>query len=206
MEVTTTPQNEVDYRSLVRPRPGHRHAGDATVVVESGKLLWVAIVDVLGHGEEAHVVAVQATNFLDRCLGADPARANPAEVLRDLHAVLKGTRGAAAGVCLLDTKSGLVRYAGVGNTVARCLGRHSSRFVSADGIVGGNMPTPREHRLTMVRGDTLLMYTDGVQDRFELADYPQLPLHNAETIVRTVIQRFGKDHDDAACIAVRYRP
>ena len=58
--------------------------------------------------------------------------------------------------------------------------------------------------MTLTPGDIVLLYTDGVKDRFQLQDYPQLLHHTAELIARTVIQRFGKDHDDASCIALRY--
>lgn len=195
-------RRRVDYYGLVRSHVGYRHAGDAAVVVEhEGKLL-AAIVDVLGHGPEAHDVAARAKLFLDNGLGPG----EPIGLLRSLHEVLKGTRGAAAGVAVLDTATGLLRYAGVGNTVIRRFGAGSDRLVSADGIVGGSMRAPREQRMTLCPGDTVIMYSDGVRDRFELRDYPQLLLQDAETIARTVIRLFARDHDDAACIAVRYEP
>lgn len=194
-------RRRVDWHGLVRPHVGHRQAGDATIVIEREGTVLAAIVDALGHGPAAHDVAVRARHFLEH----DPAP-GPVELLNGLHAALKGTRGAAAGLAVLDTATGLVRYAGVGNTVIRRFGSGSERLVSGDGIVGGSMRTPREQRMTLSPGDTVVMYTDGVRDRFEIRDYPQLPLHDAETIARTVIQRFGKEHDDAACIAVRFDP
>ena len=55
-------------------------------------------------------------------------------------------------------------------------------------------------------GDTFVLYTDGVSDRFTSQDYPGVLHHAPETVARNIVQRFGKDHDDAACIAVRYCP
>jgi phosphoserine phosphatase RsbX len=78
--------------------------------------------------------------------------------------------------------------------------------VSVDGIVGGTMRTAREQQMRLSPRDIVVMYSDGVRDHFELSDYPQLLLGNAETIARTVIRRFAKEHDDAACIALRYDP
>ena len=68
------------------------------------------------------------------------------------------------------------------------------------------MRSPREQQMTLYPRAVVVMYTDGVRDRFELRDYPQLPVHDARTITRTLIRLFGKDNDDAACIAVRYDP
>lgn len=194
--------HHVDHYGLVRPHAGYREGGDAAVVVERDGIILAAIVDALGHGPEAHAVAVRAQGFLNGGVAID----SPVDLLNGLHTALRGTRGAAAGLAVLDTATGLVRYAGIGNTVIRRFGSGPDRLVSGDGIVGGTMRTPREQRITLSPGDTIIMYTDGVRDRFELRDYPQLPLQGAETIARTMIQRFGKDHDDAACIALRYDP
>ncbi len=192
----------LDSYGLDRPHMGFRHSGDAVVIREAGPGLMAAIVDVLGHGPEAHAAAVKAEQFLRDVLDAG----DPVALLVGLHEAIKGTRGAGAGIAVLSTATGVLRYAGVGNTVIRRFGSVQDRLFSADGIVGSTMRAPREQRMTLSPGDAIVMYTDGVHDRFELRDYPQLPCQDAETIVRTVIQRFGKDHDDAACIAVRYDP
>jgi phosphoserine phosphatase RsbX len=201
--MTQTSCHRVDYYGLVRPRVGYRHAGDAAVIVAyEGKLL-AGIVDVLGHGPEAHEVAMKAKHYLDN--GLEPG--DPLELLKGLHDTLRGTRGAAAGLAVLDSAQGLVRYAGVGNTTIRRFGTVDDRLVSVDGIVGGGtMRTPREQRMSLSRRDVVLMYSDGVRDHFEWRDNPQLLRGDAEKIVRTVIRLFGRDYDDAACIAVRYDP
>ena len=201
MEVSST-CHRVDYYGLVRPHVGYRHAGDAVVVVEHDCKLLAAVVDVLGHGPEAHDVATKAQHFLENGLRSD----DPLEVLKGLHGTLKGTRGAAAALGVLDLTTGLMRYLGVGNTVIRRFGAGAERLAAADGIVGGNMRTPREQRMTLSPRDTVVMYSDGVHDRFELRDRPQLLLQSAETIARTVLKLFSKDYDDAACIVVRYDP
>ena len=54
-------------------------------------------------------------------------------------------------------------------------------------------------------GDLVVLYTDGVSDRFTSDDYPGLCRHSPDEVAGNIVQRFGKDHDDAACIAVRYR-
>jgi phosphoserine phosphatase RsbX len=200
--MTQTSRHRVDYYGLVRPRVGCRDAGDAAIIVASGGKLLAGIVDVLGHGPEAHEVAMKAKHFLDN--GLEPG--DPLTLLKGLHDTLRGTRGAAAGLAVLDSADGLVRYAGVGNTTIRRFGTVGDRLVSVDGIVGGTMRTPREQRMSLCRRDIVLMYSDGVRDHFEWRDYPQLLLGDAEKIVRTVIRLFARDYDDAACIAVRYDP
>ena len=43
-----------------------------------------------------------------------------------------------------------------------------------------------------------------VKDRFTSDDYPGVFQQAPKEVARTIVERFGKDHDDAACIAVRY--
>ena len=74
------------------------------------------------------------------------------------------------------------------------------------GIVGGSARSPRVGRLELAASDVVLLYTDGIRDHFELAEYPQLLTHDVVTIARRVVERFGKSHDDAACLAIRYEP
>ena len=68
----------------------------------------------------------------------------------------------------------------------------------------GNMRTPLPQTLQLEPGDLIVLYTDGVSDRFTKDDYPGVLRHAPKEVASNIVQRFGKDHDDAACIAVRY--
>jgi len=52
-------------------------------------------------------------------------------------------------------------------------------------------------------GQLVTFYTDGVSDRFDASDYPGLRYDRATVVARTIVDRFGKAHDDATCIALR---
>ncbi len=189
----------VEYAKFNRPHRYEHVSGDAAVVREEDRFLFAAIVDVLGHGPEAHELAVDIERFLS-ALRIDSV----VRLMDRLHENLIGTRGAVAGLCLLDRNTGLLCYAGTGNTVIRRFGSSEVRLVSRPGIVGGSRRTPKEEQMTLQAGDVVLLYTDGIKDRFALSEYPQLLQHAPESIAGTVVRRFGKDYDDAACIALRY--
>lgn len=191
--------HRVDCFKCVRPHYHERVSGDAALLSQHDHLMFASVVDVLGHGEEAHELALEIEDFLENHWE------NPlVDVMNGLHERIKGSRGAAAGLSLLDRRSNILRYVGIGNTVIRKFGSSEVRLVSRAGIIGGNKRTPREESICLVPGDIVLLYTDGIKDRFQLHDYPQLLHHNAETISRTILRRFGKEHDDATCIALRY--
>ena len=189
----------LEHASRIRPCQGERVSGDAVVIrpLEGG--LFVAIVDVLGHGPDAHQLALRIDAYLTRYASSDVLG-----LMKRLHEHVKGTRGAAAGLCAIDAAEGRVVYAGTGNTVLRRFGRTDTRLVSHDGVLGQNMRTPRVQTLQLEKGDLVVLYTDGVRDRFTAEDYPGVVQHDPKDVVRTLIERFGKDYDDAACIAVRY--
>lgn len=184
---------------MVRPCQGERVSGDAVVIRPLEKGVFVAIVDVLGHGPEAHELALIIGEYLSRYPSFDIA----GQMTR-LHQHVKGTRGAVVGLCAIDAAAGRAVYAGTGNTVLRRFGTTETRLVSLDGVLGQNMRTPKPQTLELEAGDLIVLYTDGVRDRFTSEDYPGIFHHAPSDVARTIVERFGKDYDDVACIAVRY--
>ena len=190
--------NTAECAVFVRPLKGNRRGGDTAVVRQEGDSLMAVIVDVLGHGEEARELAVVMEEFLMRLPLTDPA-----SMILALDSHISGGRGAAVGLAMLDLDTGWLRYVGVGNTSIRRFGDHEDRLLSQPGIVGIRVRRPREERLQLAPGDVLVLYTDGVRDHFELDEYPRILGHSAATVSRTIVHRFGKPHDDAACVTVR---
>jgi negative regulator of sigma-B (phosphoserine phosphatase) len=191
----------LQHSSMIRPCQGEFLSGDAVVIQTLEHGLFLAMVDVLGHGPEAHELTHVIDAYLDRFSAADVVG-----VMQRLHQHLKGTRGAAVGLCAIDAATGRLDYAGIGNTAIRRFGAVETRLVSQDGVLGQNMRTPKLQMLQLEPGDLIVLYTDGVSDRFTTKEYPGVSHHAPADVARNIVQRFGKDHDDAACIAVRYQP
>lgn len=187
-----------EYGVRVRPFLGERVAGDAGIVIEEPDDLFLAVVDVLGHGPEAHEVTKSITEFLNA-----QNRSDLCKTLIDLDKHLRGTRGAAVGLARVNRNSGHLRYAGIGNTVIRRIGREPCRLVSRDGTLGHIMRTPREEVLEIGTQDVVLLYTDGIQDHFDLDRYPAFERDSARAIAQNIVKLFGKPHDDATCVALR---
>jgi len=124
--------------------------------------------------------------------------------MQRLHSALRGTIGAAAGLCVVDRVARDLRYTAVGNTVLRTFGSQATRLISTDGIIGERFRTPVVQTATLHESGIILLYTDGVSDHFDVEQYPQMIYHNAPVIARRIVASFGKPYDDATCLALRY--
>jgi phosphoserine phosphatase RsbX len=173
--------------------------GDTGVIKDVDGRCFLALVDVLGHGREAHAVAVTAQTYLEQNCFKEPV-----EVMQGLHTCLKGTRGAVAAICRLDIAAGELVYAGMGNIVVRVLGPRAVRFVSRDGVVGYIMSTPKQQTVKLLAGDVLVMHSDGIKEHFELSGRPDILSGTAESIATALLEQFGKQNDDASCIVLKY--
>ena len=190
---------DIEVASFVRPCLGERVSGDTVVMEHRDDWIFLAIVDALGHGPQANDVANRAERFLRNGWSSDILN-----TLNRLHSELKGTIGAAAGLCVVDSVKRDIRYIGVGNTVLRTFGSQSTRLVSADGIIGSRFRTPAMQSAPLNESGIIMLYTDGVSDRFDEEQYPQIHYHSASAIAHKVVNSFGKPYDDAACMAMRY--
>jgi serine phosphatase RsbU (regulator of sigma subunit) len=190
---------DLDVASFARPCLGERVSGDTVVMEQRDEILFLAIVDALGHGPQANAVAGRAERLLHNSWSSDVL-----DTMQRLHSALKGTIGAAAGLCVVDRLKRDLRYAAVGNTVLRTFGSQATRLISTDGIVGDRFRTPVVQAAQLNDSGTILMYTDGVSDRFDVEQYPQIIYHDAPVIARKIVSSFGKSYDDATCLALRY--
>jgi len=173
--------------------------GDTGVIKEVDNRCFLALVDVLGHGREAHAVALTAQAYLEQNCFKEPV-----EVMQGLHACLKGTRGAVAAICRLDIATGELAYAGMGNIVVRVLGPRAARFVSRDGVVGYMISTVKQQAVKLLAGDVLVMHSDGIKEHFELSGRPDILSGSAKSIATALLEQFWKQNDDASCIVLRY--
>ncbi|MEM7592616.1 MAG: SpoIIE family protein phosphatase [Cyanobacteria bacterium P01_A01_bin.83] len=193
----------VDYFYSVRPCLGERVSGDVAVVEQQGELLFVAIIDALGHGHQAHVVARAAKDCLPEIWDDDVC-----QTMLRLHERLKDSLGAAVGLAVLNLKTKSLSYTGVGNTVIRILRSSNQKdcpqkLYSTAGIVGKRIRQPTEQKVQLHQSDLVLLYTDGIKEHFSTQEDPAIFVDDVMTITNQLVRRFGKNYDDATCIALK---
>ena len=157
----------------------------------------VAVVDGLGHGPEAASAAKTAIAVLE----ASGERELGARFLR-CHERLRDTRGVVLSLALFAT--GSLTWLGVGNVDGVLLRSGFSapeQLLVRGGVVGRRLPSLELSRLTVARGDTLILATDGIQSRF--AEDPGAAFAAPPTAER-ILADHGKETDDALVLVVRY--
>lgn len=190
----------VDWSHFGRPCVGETLSGDVAVVRQTDDLVFVALIDVLGHGPEAYATARPAQAYLNENWSSDVLH-----TMNGLHEHLGGTRGAAAGIGVIDLATDQLTYCGVGNIVARKIGRRSMHLGTTEGIVGHSIKRISAETAVMESSDLLLLFSDGIPDRFSTEELADLQSRDAWDIARHLVKEHGKPYDDATCIALRYQ-
>lgn len=190
----------LDIATSVRPCLGEKVSGDSCITLEQHDHYFTAIIDVLGHGRIAHSLAKEISLFL-----SDQWSGDILNCMGRLNEQFKNSVGAAVGLCKIEKKSSLLRYSGIGNTVIRKIGMTPTRLVSQNGILGSRVRHIKEQTMLIEKDDIVLLYTDGIKDHFNDKKYPQIHFHNSSTITGEILKKFSKPHDDAACIAIRFK-
>jgi negative regulator of sigma-B (phosphoserine phosphatase) len=179
----------------ILPAQGESVSGDAVVVRRDGDATLIAVIDVLGHGYEAAKVASLATKHLD----AAPLR--PAtDLMMSLHEALRGTRGAAAAICVV--RGPRIDGCGVGNVEVRVQGT-AVAILLTPGIIGQRMHRLRSFEGRLVPGDRLVCFSDGISSQVQLGDLRELSPRDACGIV---MQRHRRKHDDASVLIADVQP
>lgn len=197
----TKPHQDI-YATVNRPCFGEVLSGDRPIVLVLPTGVLIGMVDVLGHGPEAHQLALHC----ERLLMAQASGAVE-DLLYALHRDIKGSRGAAISLAWISSnRPQQVTVVGVGNTLLYALQDKVTPISAQPGTLGGNMPRLRPMVLPLEAGDVLLLTTDGMSERVDSRQLLSLKNWPVRRIANEVLRVYGKVHDDAACAVLRHGP
>lgn len=184
------------------PLQGQSESGDVCLIKRVGKGTLIAVVDGLGHGQDAASAAHAAVGALDRY-----SREPLIDLVRRCHDALVGLRGVVLGIAYLDPQGATMAWLGVGNVggvlLRADLGNRPSRItlVPHAGFIGAEPAHPTTRSVPLALGDTVILYSDGIKDGFA----ESLVLSNTpQEIADFVITRHLKGNDDALVLVARY--
>ena len=181
------------------PRSGETECGDAWALGRNGDRVILIVADGLGHGPDAATASREAIRVFWKSLSLPPA-----DILAELHAALRSTRGVAVAVAALDPRLKEIRYAGVGNIAASIVSATETRsMVSHNGTVGHEVRKIQEFRYDWPEGALVIMQSDGLQTHWRLDRYPGLAARDPALIAGILYRDFSRGRDDVTVLAVR---
>jgi len=181
------------------PKPGQTICGDGWGVIQAGPRALVLVADGLGHGPLAAAASTRALDVF-RTHATDSALA----IVQRMHEALRPTRGAAVGLAEVDRNGGIVRFVGVGNIAGAIVtdGRVRS-VVSHHGTMGHDVRKIQEFQYPWSRDALLVLSSDGLTTRWDLAAYPGLAQRHPALVAAVLYRDFARGNDDATAVVLR---
>lgn len=184
------------------PMPGEMVSGDQHLVLEVPSGALVAVIDGIGHGLEAARAAKRCVATL-----AGGAGVGVIPLVRRCHEALIGTRGVVMSLASIDVRESTITWLAVGN-VAGVLVRANAQaapreesLLARGGVLGLTLPLLHASMTSLVRGDVIVLATDGIRQGFAPSIEPKL---SPGQLARRILNEHARQTDDALVMAVRY--
>lgn len=192
----------IEWSVASLPHPQHLVSGDLHLVAPTPRGVLIAVVDGLGHGDDATTAARTAISVL-----AEHSAEPLVPLMQRCHRALRNTRGAVMTLVAIDSEAGTATLLGVGNveTVLLLAGpearprRHS--VLLRGGVVGYQLPALQVEVVPFAAGDTVVFATDGVREDF--ADELNVAEPMAHIVDRIMAKKF-RGTDDGLVLACKY--
>lgn len=192
----------VEWSVAEEALPGQKLSGDRCIVKNAGDGALLAVVDGIGHGQDAARSAEIAIGVIN-----DSETRSPISLLLRCQQRLQRTRGAVLSLAWFSTADDTMTWLGVGNVAGVLVrrqgygvARRESLLLRA-GTVGAQLPYVSASVLPVTYGDTLIFATDGIRGGF--ADNLNINASTQE-IARNVIEGHWRKLDDALVLVARY--
>ena len=192
----------IEWGVATQPIPGQIVCGDLHLVKPFTNGALVAVVDGLGHGDEAIAVARIAIHALE-----EQAEQSVITLVKHCHEALAETRGVVLTLASFNSLDSTMSWLGVGN-VAGLLLRADTKAVPPSetallrgGVLGYQLPSLSASVIAVAPNDLLILATDGIGNSFDLSD---LLGGTPQKIADRVMNRHFKGNDDGLVLVARF--
>jgi negative regulator of sigma-B (phosphoserine phosphatase) len=192
----------IEWGVATQPIPGQTVCGDLHLVKAYAYGALVAVVDGLGHGDEAIAVARIAIDVLK-----EQADQSVITLVKRCHEALIKTRGVVLTLASFNRLDATLSWLGVGNVAGRLLRADTKAIPLCEtallrgGVVGYQLPPLHASAIAVAPDDLLILATDGIRNSFDLSD---LLGGSPQKIADRVMSRHFKGNDDGLVLAARF--
>lgn len=182
------------------PHPRELVCGDGFAVKTTESFCQALVVDGLGHGVEAAKASRAAVEVFNKQSEILP----PTEMLHLIHQALRPTRGAAVAVVNLDVSKNTVAFGGIGNISGVVIKEGGQQqMVSHAGIAGFEARKIAEFAYVWEKGATLILHSDGLQTRWNLAALPGIRMRQPGLIAGLLYRDYNRATDDTTVLGIK---
>lgn len=169
-------------------------SGDVAVVRRDADRVVVAVIDGAGHGAPAREAA-------DRAAAEVAVGMPPADIVAAMDLALRGTRGAACTLVVVDADR-RATFLGVGNVAAAIVSPAGlTRYVPQAGMVGRrHRTTSAERTYPLPPSALVVLCSDGISSGALGQD---LVGRSPARVAQHLLTTYGKPHDDALVVVAR---
>ena len=191
----------IEWGVATQPIPGQTVCGDLHLVKPFAYGALVAVVDGLGHGDEAIAVARIAINVLK-----EQADQSVITLVKRCHEALIKTRGVVLTLASYNTLDATVSWLSVGNVAGLLLRADTKAMPPCEtallrgGVVGYQLPPLRASVIAVAPDDLLILATDGIRNTFQSVPLSGTP----QQIADGVMSRHFKGNDDGLVLVARF--
>jgi len=180
--------------------PGEKVSGDGGSVRHVGNKTLVFLGDGLGHGEFAKEAVDKAIETFTNSNYAEPS-----EIIREIHAAVKKTRGLVGTIGVLDHQNKEWHISGIGNIATRMQrGLEYKNYTSYNGIIGLNIPGRIENnQYEMEKFQQLILCSDGIKTRWDLMHYPTILKYDPMILAAAIYKDHSRRTDDMTILIVK---
>jgi phosphoserine phosphatase RsbX len=184
---------------------GQTVSGDQHLVKSIPQGILVAVIDGLGHGQEAAHAAKTAVATLT----AAADHASVIMLIQRCHEALSHTRGVVMSLAMFNEQDHTMTWAGVGNVAGVLLRADSTtnptqeNILLRGGVVGfQQLPPLTAAVISVMPGDLLIFATDGLDSNFSQG----VSVNEApQRLATRILAQHGKGTDDALVLVARWR-
>lgn len=196
-----TPKNRIEYAAISLPDPNYHYNGDGYFFKEfNGDSLFVAIIDGLGEGYNAWKTTKEIKKIL-----ANDFMLDINLIIKKCEAIIKDHNpDSGAAMSLLRVTPYRILYLGVGDTHAKLYTTKTIPLDTQSGIIGAfPLPTLREKIHELKSDSTIVLCTDGIQERLSRKS---LPLKSSSQIIaETIFTNYRREYGDATVLVIKTR-
>lgn len=192
----------LEWGVAIAPLKGEVLSGDSYIVRAIKDCILIAVIDGVGHGDEAAEAARRAIQVLERA--EDP---NVIALVRRCHDVLMDTRGVVMSIAVINVVEHSMTWLGVGNVAGHVLRSDPNTMPTREvmltrgGTVGLRLPMLVASVTEMKPGDVFLLATDGLAPGYSNEVRLDAPL---QQLADQILKSYSRGTDDALVLVGRF--